>query len=315
MVGQKSPSPTLDRSWVVDNNIKSGDHSHQRILPGSLQVLLGFQTAMRSNAATLRLFSGLRGRTTQVHAAQSIDFPTTAKICSLRLGDHAICIRNPNGHEYTLPMKKYPLLMFDLDGTLVDSFPGVMLGLNLALADFDLEPVDLAWIQKHVGHGAPKLVAAASNGVPTDKLMARFGQRYDEVVLDHSPPFPGVDDMLRCLAVNHTLAIASNKPRKWVEGLVAHHGWKELITVVASPETAGALKPDPKMIEHIVTRTGHSLSDSLLVGDMLVDVETGLNAGVPVVGVATGAVSKEALREAGCSEVLERVTDLDLVLR
>lgn len=212
-------------------------------------------------------------------------------------------------------MNTYSLLMFDLDGTLVDSFPGVLLGLNLALADFDLEPVDLAWVRQHVGHGAPRLVAAASNGIPTDKLLARFGQRYDEVVLDHSPPFPGVDDTLRRLAENHTLAIASNKPQKWVEDLVTLHGWTDLMAVVAAPESAGALKPDPKMIEYIVAQTGHPLSKALLIGDMLVDVETGINAGVPVIGVATGAVSKEALLEAGCSEVLESVTDLDLVVR
>ena len=87
------------------------------------------------------------------------------------------------------------------------------------------------------------------------------------------------------------------------------------MAVVAGPESAGTLKPDPKFIDYILTQTGHSLSETLLIGDMLVDVETGYNAGVPVIGVATGAVSREDLLNAGCSEVLDSVTDLDLVIR
>ena len=208
-------------------------------------------------------------------------------------------------------MKRFPLLIFDLDGTLIDSFPGILLGLNLALEDFDLAPVDLDWVYQHVGRGARRLVAAAAgNGVEPDELLMRFRQRYREVLLDNSPPLPGVDEALRRLALDHTLAIASNKPLGRVEDLVAHIGWKELMEVVAGPETVGAHKPEPKMIEHILCTAGYCAADTLLVGDMPVDVETGINAGIAVIGVTTGASSKESLLEAGCTAVLESITDL-----
>lgn len=208
-------------------------------------------------------------------------------------------------------MLRFPILIFDLDGTLIDSFPGIQLGLNMALADHGLDPVDLDWVYAHVGWGTRPLVTAAiDNGVTADELLATFMRRYQEVVLDHSPPFPGADAALRRLAKDHTLAVASNKPLVWVEGLVARHGWTELMAVVAGPETVGAHKPNPLMIDFILSSTNHSKTDGLLIGDMPVDVETGLNAGIPVVGVTTGSSSREVLMAAGCTAVLKSVADL-----
>ena len=154
------------------------------------------------------------------------------------------------------------------------------------------------------------VAAAADNGVEPDDLLMRFRQRYREVLLENSPPFPGVDEALRHLALDHTLAIASNKPLGWVEDLIAHIGWKEMMSIVAGPETVGAHKPDPKMLKYILRATGHCAADTLLIGDMPVDAETGYNAGISVIGVTTGAASREDLLAAGCTEVLESVTDL-----
>jgi len=208
-------------------------------------------------------------------------------------------------------MHPYSLLIFDLDGTLVDSLPGVVLGLNAALADFALKPINLDWVHRNVGLGARRLVtAAAGDGVSVDELLARFRVRYREVLLDNSPPFPGVDETLRRLSQNHVLAVASNKPLAWVVDLVDHFGWTELMAAVVGPESVGAYKPDPKMLEHILRETGHSTKDTLFVGDMPVDAETGINAGIPVIGVTTGAASREDLLQAGCIAVLESVVDL-----
>ncbi len=208
-------------------------------------------------------------------------------------------------------MHPSPLLIFDLDGTLVDSFPGIVLGLNVALADFAMRPIDLDWVHRHVGRGARRLVAAAAGDeVSVDVLLARFKLRYREVLLDNSPPLPGVDEALRQLALTQTLAVASNKPLAWVDDLVAHLGWAELMAVVVGPETVGAHKPDPKMLEHILRATGNGSADALFVGDMPIDAETGINAGIAVVGVTTGAASREDLLKAGCTAVLESVVDL-----
>ncbi|MCD4749849.1 MAG: HAD-IA family hydrolase [Thermoanaerobaculales bacterium] len=212
-------------------------------------------------------------------------------------------------------MSHFRLIIFDLDGTLVDSFPGIRLGLNLALDEFGRPPVDLAWVRRHVGLGARRLIAAAAgDGVGTDDLMARFRHHYDEVLCENSPPFPGTEEVLRELARNHTLAVASNKPIHWVEKLVAHHGWMPLMAAVEGPERAGAHKPDPSMVAKILATTGYDTTEAILVGDMPVDAETGRRAGVSVIGISTGAATAETLREAGCLKVLENISELPRLL-
>jgi len=208
-------------------------------------------------------------------------------------------------------MKETRLIVFDLDGTLVDSFPGIRIGLNLALSDLGLPHRELAWVRRHVGHGASRLIAAAvGEGGKHDALMAAFRRHYSEVLTDTTPPYPGVDEALIALAGDHTLAIASNKPLRWVERLVDHLGWQPLIASVVGPETTGTHKPDPSMIEAILEQTGRTVGESLLVGDMPVDAETGGNVGIPVLGVATGSCPAENLRAAGCIEVISGVPAL-----
>ena len=208
-------------------------------------------------------------------------------------------------------MKEPRLIVFDLDGTLVDSFPGIQTGLNLALSDLGLPHRDLAWVRRHVGRGASRLIAAAAgNDGDNEALMAGFRHHYGEVLTDTTQPYPGVDEALSALAADHTLAIASNKPLGWVERLVDHLGWRGIMAAVVGPETTGAHKPDPAMIEAILEQTGRSNTESLLIGDMPVDAETGGNAGIPVIGVATGSCSTDDLRAAGCVDVISGVPAL-----
>ena len=207
-------------------------------------------------------------------------------------------------------MRQPALIIFDLDGTLVDSLPGIRVGLNRAFEDLGLPSRDLTWVRAHVGFGAHRLIAAAAEDVDQERLMTCFRRRYGEVLIELTHSYPGVDETLVYLARNHDLAVASNKPIEWVDALVDHLGWRELLVAVIGPETAGARKPDPAMIEAIVTRTGHTASEALLVGDMPVDADTGARAGIPVVGVATGSYPVDALRAAGCIDVISGVPAL-----
>jgi phosphoglycolate phosphatase len=206
---------------------------------------------------------------------------------------------------------KPQLLVFDLDGTLVDSFPGIRLGLNRALADVGLPVRDLTWVRRHVGRGAARLVAAAADGrCDEEELMRLFRHHYGEVVAEATPPYPGVDETLERLAHDHTLAVASNKPLHWVVELVDHLGWAPQMAAVVGPETSGAHKPDPAMIRAILETTGIGADQTLLIGDMPVDAETGANAGIPVLGVATGSCSVAELLEAGCVDVVFGVPEI-----
>jgi phosphoglycolate phosphatase len=202
-------------------------------------------------------------------------------------------------------------LIFDLDGTLVDSFAGIQLGLNRALQELGRPRRDLGWVRRHVGWGARHLVqAAAVEGLDPEILLERFRHHYGEVLTGHTPPYPGVDCALRELAAGHTLAIASNKPEPWLVRLVEHLGWSRLMAAVVGPESVAAPKPAAAMVELVLQRTGCPRQGTLLVGDMPVDVETGRNAGVAVLAVASGLTPAAELERLGCIAVLAGVAEL-----
>ncbi len=210
-------------------------------------------------------------------------------------------------------------ILLDMDGTLVDSFPGITEALNRALEREGLPPVDPEWVRQHVGRGSPALVADAARrgGAPerAEALLEGFREAYGAIFLASSPPFPGVEEVLRELARDHLLAVISNKPLDWTLRLVEHLGWGELFSAVEGPESAGARKPDPAMVRAVLDPRGIGPGEALVVGDMEVDVETGRAAGVPVVGVACGARSPEVLLAAGATVVLPDVAALPGWLR
>ncbi len=206
---------------------------------------------------------------------------------------------------------RYKLLIFDLDGTLVDSFPGIQLGLNRALEENRLPPRDLDWVRCNVGWGLRRLIGAAvGGGDRVETVLESFRGHYAEVLVEHSPPYPGVNRMLEVLGRERALAVASNKPLPWVESLIEHLGWRPLLAAVVGPETTGKYKPDPAMIHEILRLTGCKPGETLLVGDMPVDAETGRKAGLQVVGVTTGNADAKQLRESGCIAVLESASEL-----
>ncbi len=219
--------------------------------------------------------------------------------------------RNRSRQLYTIPMVDYRLLIFDMDGTLVDSFQGILRALNMALAELDMPPVDLLWVRKHVGRGAARLIASASGGrVEAQDLFSAFRRSYGEVIVEESRPFPGVEETLEKLGTDFELALASNKPDFWIHEVLRGLGWDHRFQSVMGPESAGAHKPNPAMIDRILEETGARRIESILIGDMPVDAETGSNADIAVLGVLTGAASAEELIDAGCIETIGGVPDL-----
>ncbi len=203
-------------------------------------------------------------------------------------------------------------IVFDLDGTLIDSFPGIAIALDRALESSGRRPVGLEWVRRHVGRGLDRLVRDAVGDDPAaiDDLTGRFGEAYDQVLEPATPAFPEVGEALARLAGTARLAVCSNKPVRWSRRLITHLGWDGLLPVVLGPEDVGAPKPDPAMVRLAVSRLGAAMGDALLVGDMEVDVATGRAAGLPVVGVAGEQDLADALLQAGAVAVLAGVPDL-----
>ena len=207
-------------------------------------------------------------------------------------------------------------LLFDLDGTLADSFAAIRDALNAGLREHGLGERDLAWVKTHVGRGAPVLVRDAVGHESDEGLQRsvgeRFGARYREIYLDQTPPLPGAGDVLAFVAarVGRRVAVISNKYEELSRAWLARWGLAPHVSVVVGPETYGVRKPDPGALVPVLEDFGVSPADALLVGDMQVDVAAARAAGVPMLAVQSDPAAAEALRVAGAVDVLPAVAEV-----
>ncbi len=207
-------------------------------------------------------------------------------------------------------------LLFDLDGTLADSFAGIRHALDAALRDEGLPGVDLAWVRTHVGRGTPALVRDAVGAAADDGLARavaeRFAVRYRATFLDLTPALPGAAEVLAFAAAGTggKVAVVSNKYEEFSRAWLSHAGLARHVAVVVGPDTYGARKPDPACVRPVLRGFGVAPGDALLVGDMDVDVATALAVGAPMVGVQADPAAARALLAAGATVVLHALGEL-----
>jgi phosphoglycolate phosphatase len=207
-------------------------------------------------------------------------------------------------------------LLFDLDGTLADSFAAIRDALNAALREHGLAERDLAWVRTHVGRGAPALVRDAVGHESEEALQRsvgeRFGARYREIYLDQTPPMPGAEEVLAFVAarVGGKVAVISNKYEELCRAWLDHWGLASHVAVVVGSDTYRVRKPDPGAMLPVLQGFGVAPADALMVGDMEVDVATARAAGVPMVGVQADAEAARAMLAAGAVTVLPALGQL-----
>ncbi len=208
------------------------------------------------------------------------------------------------------------LVIFDLDGTLVDSRLDLANAVNRVLEDVGRPALPVEEIVGFVGNGVNRLLERA---VADPNLVAAarplFERHYGDGLLVHTRPYPGVDRLVRDLGAERTLAVASNKPGPWVRAIVAGLGWSEAIPHVVGGGEVAHLKPATDMVEHLLEETGCSRAEAVMVGDMEVDVELAAAAGLPFIGVSWGLAGRERLLAAGARQIVDSAADLERLLR
>lgn len=183
-------------------------------------------------------------------------------------------------------------LVFDLDGTLIDSRRDITAAINRMRGELGLPPLALEQVVTMVGEGARLLVERALGpgftSAEVDRALARYLGHYREVCLETTRPYPGIEEMLRALARRYPLALLSNKgealSRKILEGLDLAPLFREILGGDSLPTR----KPDPSGLLLLAERLGISPEKLLLVGDTWVDAETAKNAGSPFALVEWG---------------------------
>lgn len=177
-------------------------------------------------------------------------------------------------------------ILFDLDGTLVDSAPTIAAAGNALLAELGRAPLDRATITGFVGRGVDVLVdrlLAASGGVPeggAGAARARYRALYAADPVAGTVVLPGAREALAALAAEgHGLAVCTQKPEAPARVLLAALGLMPPITGLTGGDSTGALKPDPRLVAHAAGQLPPG--PVILVGDSETDAATAANAGVP----------------------------------
>jgi phosphoglycolate phosphatase len=192
------------------------------------------------------------------------------------------------------------LVVFDLDGTLIDSSADLAAAVNATLARIAPEAPALPpeRIRSFVGHGAGTLVerALAEARLPhrADAVLPLFLDGYREHMLDSTRLYPGVAEALASMS-GYSLAVLSNKPGDLCRAILEGLGVARAFTRICGPEDVPARKPDPAGLRQLMEEAGAGPEDTAMVGDSPVDVRTGRAASVFTVGVSYG-LDPEGLR-------------------
>ncbi len=180
------------------------------------------------------------------------------------------------------------LIIFDLDGTLIDSSQDLTISTNATRAQYGLPPLDQLTINSYVGNGAAVLLQKALGPKFSEEALAWFLRFYREHALEHTRLYDGVFEMVSQLAREHTLGVLTNKPQKISIDILSAVGLGESFLRVIGGDTPLGKKPDPAGLLAIVEAAGAAKSETLMVGDSSVDIATARNAAVRCCGVLWG---------------------------
>jgi phosphoglycolate phosphatase len=187
-------------------------------------------------------------------------------------------------------------VVFDLDGTLVDTAPDLIDALNVVFVRQGLLPVAFKKGRSMIGGGARRMIETAltfegcrlADGL-VDRMLDEFIEYYGAHIADRSQPFPGLDQALDRLATDGcSLAVCTNKLEGLSRRLLDALGLTPRFAAICGQDTFQIQKPDPEMLRRTIRAAGGELSRAVMVGDSGTDIATARAAGVPVVAVDFG---------------------------
>ncbi len=189
-------------------------------------------------------------------------------------------------------------IVFDLDGTLVDTFPDLTTAVNMVRNVRGLPPITVDEVKRHVGLGVSHLIDGAvpvSDVTERDRAVREFLDAYDDHLVEATRPYPGTEDGLTAF-LPRPMAVLSNKPGVQTRAIVNQLGLARFFGAVHGGDDFVRLKPDPEPLLQTLAEIKVHPSRALMVGDSAVDVHTARAAGVAVALVTTGLATPEERR-------------------
>ena len=216
----------------------------------------------------------------------------------------------------TAPLR-YRAVLFDLDGTLVDSYTALAEAVNHARRTHGLPDLSSARIREFVGEGIERLLQRAfeRTDVPHSVLTA-FESRYDEVCCKESKVLTDVEATLQSLSdLDVKMAVCTNKPTVFSKKILDFLNLSRHLEAIVGPDLAGARKPEAKHLLYTLDTVQCTAGEALFVGDMPIDVRAARNSGIDVAVVTTGSSTREQLVLSEPDHMLERFGDLLKIVR
>jgi phosphoglycolate phosphatase len=194
------------------------------------------------------------------------------------------------------PMSSVRTVVFDLDGTLVDTAPDLITALNFVLDREGMPPIPLASARNMIGAGARRMIergleAEGRVASPADisRLTSDFIDHYAAHIADASRPFDGLEAALDDLAARgYQFAVCTNKLEWLSKKLLDELGLSRRFAAICGADTFGVSKPDPVILQQTVARAGGQLASTVMVGDAGPDIGVARRANIPVIGVEFG---------------------------
>lgn len=210
------------------------------------------------------------------------------------------------------------LIIFDLDGTLLDTLGDLAVATNHALHRYGYPEHPLNAYRYFVGNGITRLIERA---LPEEarqeeiitRLRTAFVDYYQQHKTDLTHPYPGIPEALSQFRQQGiVLAVASNKYQQGTTELIRHFFGEQLFRVVLGQREGISVKPHPAIVEDILQQTGISPADTLYVGDSGVDMQTARNAGLFSIGVTWGFRPRTELEANGAGHLIDAPAELPL---
>jgi phosphoglycolate phosphatase len=211
-------------------------------------------------------------------------------------------------------MMQRATLLFDLDGTLTDNFPGISRSIVHALEALGLQAPDLATLRHCVGPPLRETFArllATDDRVRIESALARYRQRYAVDGWRENEPYAGIEQAIATLAAaGHRLHVCTSKPRIYAQRIVEHFGLARHFTSLHGPELDGRFDDKAELMRHLLEVESLDPAACVMIGDRAQDVRAARANDVDALGVLWGYGSRTELIDAGAVRMIEHVHEL-----
>jgi len=202
-------------------------------------------------------------------------------------------------------------VIFDLDGTLIDSYQAIYLGFHYAYSELGLPPLSHGEVEKAIGLGLSYTFRELLGEERVAQALTLFRKKYEEVFRAHTHLLPDVRQVVESLRDRGIqLAVATNKLGRFSRTILEHFGMDKMFAVILGDGDVSQNKPDPEMLYLAMEKMGVGKEETIFVGDSAIDIQTGRNAGIRVFAVPTGNTDQEDLAKAQPTVILSRLLDL-----